>query len=109
MWPKGLAFLAKICHRNTIVASDFNLTLDHWGRFADDPASHLGACSDAARTVGSGGLGTWPTALPAILAAPIDHVIATRQWKATAFRVGTELDGSGSDHRPVIATLVPRN
>ena len=48
---------------------------------------------------------TWPTDVPPLLGAPIDHVMATEQWLPTGFRVVTELDDAGSDHRAVVAQL----
>ena len=35
------------------------------------------------------------------------HVLVTPGWQVDAFRVVGEVDGSGSDHRPVVATLSP--
>jgi len=31
--------------------------------------------------------------------------MATRQWYTTGFKVVTDLDDAGSDHRPVVAQL----
>jgi endonuclease/exonuclease/phosphatase family metal-dependent hydrolase len=42
-----------------------------------------------------------------VLGAQIDHVMSTSSWKTVSMKViGTE-DGSGSDHRPIVATLAP--
>ncbi len=51
---------------------------------------------------GSGGVGTWSTAWPALLGTPIDHIMATDRWEATGSVVLGSLDASGSDHRPLI-------
>ena len=106
-WRSDLDWLAEQCSgENVIMAGDFNATVDHFaGRGTD--GGDLGNCRDAAVQAGSGGLGTWPTELPQVLASPIDHVLATPGWQVDAFRVVGELDAAGSDHRPVVATLSP--
>lgn len=106
-WPEDLRFLAQLCTGDVIIAGDFNSTIDHWSGLADAEGADLGGCTDAARSAGAAAVGTWPSALPALLGSPIDHVVATSQWTATSFRVATEFDGSGSDHRPIVATLIP--
>jgi endonuclease/exonuclease/phosphatase (EEP) superfamily protein YafD len=54
---------------------------------------------------GNGGVGTWPTSTPALIGAPIDHVMATDAWVPVGSVVLTSMDGSGSDHRPLIVQL----
>ena len=44
-------------------------------------------------------------ALPALLGAPIDHVMTTKQWTVTGMRVIQTLDDAGSDHRPIVVQL----
>jgi endonuclease/exonuclease/phosphatase (EEP) superfamily protein YafD len=106
-WRSDLDWLAAQCAgENVIMAGDFNATVDHFaGRGVD--GGDLGRCRDAAAAGGAGGLGTWPTDVPELLGSPIDHVLATPGWQVDAFRVIGEVDGSGSDHRPVVATLSP--
>lgn len=106
-WRSDLDWLAEQCSgENVIMAGDFNATLDHFaGRGID--GGDLGRCRDAAAAGGAGGLGTWPTDVPELLGSPIDHVMATPGWRVDAARVIGEIDGSGSDHRPVVATLSP--
>jgi len=106
-WRSDLDWLAEQCSgENVIMAGDFNATLDHFaGRGID--GGDLGRCRDAAVAGGAGGLGTWPTDLPELLGSPIDHVMATPGWRVDAVRVVGEVDGSGSDHRPIVATLSP--
>ena len=88
------------------MAGDFNATVDHFaGRGID--GGDLGRCRDAAVAGRAGGLGTWPTDLPELLGSPIDHVLATPGWQVDGFRVVGALDGAGSDHRPIVATLSP--
>jgi len=108
-WAGDLEWLADQClEPNTIIAGDFNSTIDHWASLAGpEPGSDLGECRDAAHEVGMAALGTWPTLLPPILGAPIDHIIATPEWEAVGFRVIGSVDGSGSDHRPVLARFAP--
>jgi len=111
-WRDGLEWIAEVCaadRGSVIVAGDFNSTIDHWTRLADPsvPNARLGACLDAAEAGGQGGQGTWPTELPALLGAPIDHVLHTADWHTTGFRVIGSRDHAGSDHRPVLARLTP--
>ncbi|BDZ55958.1 endonuclease/exonuclease/phosphatase family protein [Agromyces marinus] len=106
-WRSDLDWLAEQCAgENVIMAGDFNATLDHFaGRGID--GGDLGRCEDAAKAGGAGGLGTWPTSVPELLGSPIDHVLATPTWRVDGFRVLDGLDGAGSDHRPIVATLSP--
>jgi len=107
-WRDGLDWLAERCAdpgADVIVAGDLNSTLDHWAGRGSDVG--LASCRDVARAVGSAAVGTWPTMLPPLLGAPIDHVLATDSWQAVGFRVIESSDGAGSDHRPVVAQLRP--
>ena len=109
-WQADLAWLADTCvGENVIVAGDFNATLDHMSGLGSGGPSALGNCVDAAATTGNAAVGTWPTTLPALLGSPIDHVMATDNWRATGMRVVQDQDGAGSDHRPIIAQLAPAN
>jgi endonuclease/exonuclease/phosphatase (EEP) superfamily protein YafD len=105
-WRQGLRWVADHCVGNAIAAGDFNSTLDHWEGLGAN-GGDLGACHDAAKAADSAAVGTWPTRLPPLLGAPIDHVVATSQWKVVGFRVIESEDGAGSDHRPVVARLAP--
>lgn len=102
-WEAGLEFLAELCREpGVVLAGDLNATLDHFEGLRE-PDAHLGACVDGAAATGNGALGTWPTRLPELLGAPIDHVMAAPEWEVVGFRV---LDAdAGSDHRPVLAHL----
>lgn len=105
-WRNDLDLLAAFCTgENVIMAGDFNATIDHMTGLGSEPGKTLGACTDAALSTGNAALGTWPTRLPAILGAPIDHVMATSDWTATSVEVIQSLDDNGSDHRPVVAQL----
>lgn len=119
-WRTDLGWLASVCAgTNTIMAGDFNATIDHFVGLGDAPgtataneatdsgaaARALGNCADAAAASKNAAVGTWPTSLPAIFGAPIDHVMATPDWKVTGMRVVESLDTAGSDHRPIVAQL----
>ncbi|HWH25736.1 MAG TPA: endonuclease/exonuclease/phosphatase family protein [Pseudolysinimonas sp.] len=107
-WRAGLTWLADRCELpNVIVAGDLNSTLDHYSGLRAGSTGDLGDCRDAALATGNAAVGTWPTALPSLIGAPIDHVLASDGWKVTGFRVIASNDGSGSDHRPVVAQLHP--
>lgn len=108
-WRSGLTFLAALCGaKNMIIAGDFNSTLDHQAGLATSQGTALGTCSDAALATDNAAVGTWPTKVPALLGATIDHVMATSNWRFTGFRVIQNLDDAGSDHRPIVAQLSPR-
>jgi endonuclease/exonuclease/phosphatase (EEP) superfamily protein YafD len=47
-------------------------------------------------------VGTWSTSLPPLIGTPIDHIMATANWTPTGSVVLGSLDGSGSDHRPLV-------
>ncbi|KQP01551.1 endonuclease/exonuclease/phosphatase family protein [Leifsonia sp. Leaf264] len=105
-WRSDLDWLAAQCAAGSdvIMAGDFNATIDHMiGRGTD--GGDLGACRDAAAANGAAALGTWPSDIPLLLGAPIDHVMTTDGWTATSFEVITSLDSLGSDHRPIVSTL----
>lgn len=104
-WARGLRTAAGLCDAlpGGIVAGDFNATLDH------APMRDLGRCRDAASAPGwrgAGAVGTWHAGMPAFLGAPIDHVLADADaWRVES--VGIREVGE-SDHRAVVARLVPR-
>ncbi|MGN7862198.1 endonuclease/exonuclease/phosphatase family protein [Microbacterium sp. 22303] len=106
-WTQDLRWVADQCPagKNVILAGDFNATLDHMGGLGTG-GGDLGACHDAASHSGSGGVGTWPTSVPALLGAPIDHVMATAHWRATGSAV-LPAGAGGSDHRALITQLEP--
>lgn len=108
-WRDDLRWMGDQCPANTnvIMLGDFNATLDHMFNFGVERGT-LGACTDAAAATGTGGVGTWPTDLPALLGSPIDHVMVSKHWVATGAEV-LESTGTvhGSDHRPIIVQLEP--
>ncbi|WOF24451.1 endonuclease/exonuclease/phosphatase family protein [Microbacterium betulae] len=106
-WVDDLRWVADQCvDGNVILAGDFNATLDHMTSLGAD-GFDLGYCDDAAAATGNGAVGTWPTDLPALLSTPIDHVMHSAAWRATGSIVLTNLDGAGSDHRPLVVQLEP--
>jgi endonuclease/exonuclease/phosphatase (EEP) superfamily protein YafD len=108
-WSDDLDWLAAACtDESTIIAGDFNATLDHFAGLASADGATIGKCVDAANATDNGAVGTWPTALPALVGAPIDHIMATANWSVTGMRVLENYDKYGSDHRPVLAQLTPR-
>lgn len=107
-WDDDLAWLASACATpNVIMAGDFNSTLDHYTGLGSSVDTALGDCVDAASSTDNAAVGTWPTAIPALLGAPIDRVLATENWRVTGMRVILSHDQYGSDHRPVLAQLTP--
>jgi endonuclease/exonuclease/phosphatase (EEP) superfamily protein YafD len=106
-WQSDLRWLADQCaSANVIMAGDFNATLDHMSGLGVKGAT-LGKCTDAASRTGNGAVGTWPTSMPALLGSPIDHVMTTTAWRPSGSVVLRSLDGSGSDHRPLVVQLEP--
>ncbi|MDP3209874.1 MAG: endonuclease/exonuclease/phosphatase family protein [Rhodoglobus sp.] len=106
MWTSDLRWAAAICSGDDVImAGDFNATLDHFGGLSTASGATLGNCVDAAFTSDNAAVGTWPTAIPPLLGAPIDHVMATPNWRVSGMRVIESHDGFGSDHRPILVQL----
>ncbi len=108
-WKLDLSWLTRACSGDDVImAGDFNSTIDHFGGLASAEGATIGNCVDAASVTGNAAVGTWPSMMPPILGAPIDHVMATPNWQVTGMRVVGSLDGAGSDHRPIVVQLSPR-
>jgi len=104
-WRSDLAWIADQCPAGDfILAGDFNATLDHMASFGSAGGT-MGQCQDVASATGNGMRGTWPAALPALVGAPIDHIMASKNWTATGSVVLD--DAGGSDHRALVAQLEP--
>lgn len=104
-WAEQVATAAGACSAATgaVVAGDLNATLDH-APLAD--AVDDGPCVDAAAATGAAALGTWPARVPALLGAPIDHVLVDgRAWEPLSARV--ERVGA-TDHRALVVALARR-
>ncbi|RJQ79261.1 endonuclease/exonuclease/phosphatase family protein [Pseudonocardiaceae bacterium YIM PH 21723] len=95
-WRHDLAELSHWCAKTTptIIAGDFNATLDH-GPFR----AAMRGCRDAASDTGTGLVPTWPAELPAV---QIDHVLSAGGPVARRVEV---LDLPGSDHRALVVTM----
>lgn len=107
-WNVGLEWIVDRCDdEGVIVAGDLNATLDHFAGEGVD-GGDLGGCRDAAAAAGAAARGTWPARAPALLGAPIDHVLAGSDWSVDGFAVVAGFDDVGSDHRPIVATLSRR-
>lgn len=98
-WQRDVAGLGRWCTTGepTVVAGDLNSTLDH-----AELRDAIEGCTDSASAVGAGLTGTWPSWLPPVLGAQIDHVLVSGGPSATAVDV---IDIEGSDHRGVLATV----
>lgn len=98
-WQRDQSALKRWCSEGgpTIVAGDFNASLDHAA--LRDAISN---CRSAAAEVGKGLAGTWPAHRPAVLRTQIDHVVATEDLTVTGF---STYHIEGTDHRAVVATL----
>ena len=106
-WRADLRWLGDQCAAdNVIMAGDFNATIDHFSGLGVD-GGQLGRCIDAAADSGTGSVGTWSTAWPPLLGTPIDHIMTTDAWTVTGSLVLSSVDGSGSDHRPLVVQLEP--
>ncbi|MEJ5868646.1 endonuclease/exonuclease/phosphatase family protein [Pseudokineococcus sp. 5B2Z-1] len=104
-WAEQVATAAAACTAvpGAVVAGDLNATLDH-APLAD--ALDAGPCVDAAAATGAAAWGTWPAAVPAVLGAPIDHVLVDgRAWQPLSARV--ERVGA-TDHRALVVALARR-
>lgn len=100
-WRADLDQVAKWCTTPTIIAGDFNATLDHppFRRLLD------AGCIDAAARSGNALTGTWRSFWPRSLATPIDHVLLGGR-RGTVSSYGVH-DITGTDHRAVLATVTP--
>ena len=82
-----------------IVAGDFNLT--PWSPTFE---RFLESTDLRDPRVGRGLLATWsPASWSGFPLIPIDHILVSKEWKVGSLEVGPAF---GSDHRPLIATLV---
>jgi endonuclease/exonuclease/phosphatase family metal-dependent hydrolase len=107
-WRADLTFLSQRCSgANLIMAGDFNSTLDELSTLSTKPGSDFGQCSDAGYASKSAAVGSWPTNLPPLLGAQIDHVMYTSEWQVASFTVIQAEDAAGSDHRPILTVLAP--
>lgn len=99
-WSSSTRAAVATCGTSSIVAGDFNATLDH-------PALRvLGGCLDAGLSTGTAGVATWPVGVPRWLGAPIDRVLVDPTvWQVV--RTAVLEPPVGTDHRAVVAVLRP--
>lgn len=99
-WREGGDWIHAKCRTlgpELILAGDLNATVDHLD---------LAGCRDAATEAHAAATGTWPSTMPAWLAAPIDHVLIGSAWDVRDVRV---IDATGgTDHRALVAVLARR-
>ncbi|MEW2461108.1 endonuclease/exonuclease/phosphatase family protein [Microbacterium sp. K41] len=104
-WQSDLQWIADQCPAGDfILAGDFNATVDHMASLGVE-GGDMGYCRDVASRTGNGLSGTWPSSLPALAGAPIDHVMASPNWRPTGSVVLD--DAGGSDHRALVVQLEP--
>ena len=104
-WQSDLQWIADQCPAGDfILAGDFNATIDHMAPLGVD-GGDMGYCRDVASRTGNGLTGTWPSSLPPLAGAPIDHVMASANWRPTGSVVLD--DAGGSDHRALVVQLEP--
>lgn len=98
-WAHTLRSTYALCesHPDAVVAGDFNSTRDH-----EDALSLPTKCRDALQEAKIGGIGTWPTHIPAFFGSPIDRILMPEGWHAS---VGKVIDLGGSDHRGVLVHI----
>ena len=104
-WRNDLQWIADQCPQGDfILAGDFNATVDHMAPLGMD-GGDIGYCRDAASRTGNGMTGTWPSSLPPLAGAPIDHVMVSQNWTPSGSVVLD--DAGGSDHRALVVQLEP--
>lgn len=107
-WRNDLDTLSALCTgSNTIMVGDYNSTLDALQHYSAKAGDDFGDCRDSALADHAASVGSWPTSVPSLFGAQIDHVLSTPNWKTTSMRVITTQDSAGSDHRPILVTLAP--
>ncbi|WP_223626009.1 endonuclease/exonuclease/phosphatase family protein [Microbacterium sp. EST19A] len=104
-WRSDLQWIADQCPQGDfILAGDFNATVDHMAPLGLE-GGDIGYCRDVATRTGNGLSGTWPSSLPPLAGAPIDHVMASQNWNPSGSVVLD--DAGGSDHRALVVQLEP--
>lgn len=104
-WQSDLKWIADQCPAGDfILAGDFNATVDHMSSLGVE-GGDMGYCRDVATRTGNGLTGTWPSSLPALAGAPIDHVMVSPNWTPTGSAVLNA--AGGSDHRALVVQLEP--
>ncbi len=85
-WQTDLQWIADQCPQGDfILAGDFNATIDHMAGLGVE-GGDIGYCRDVAARTGNGVTGTWPSSLPPLAGAPIDHVMASAELDSDRLR-----------------------
>ncbi|SJM61495.1 Xaa-Pro aminopeptidase [Actinomycetales bacterium JB111] len=96
----GIVGLCQRATRPTVIAGDLNMTVDH--SVLESIGDQMSVCRDAGIDARIGGVGTWPSDVPAWAGTVIDHVLVTGGLRGD---VGEVADIPGSDHRAVVVSL----
>ena len=97
-WKSDISAIYSQCASGPVImAGDFNSTVDHQMTLGAD-------CADARIEAGAGGLGTWPSNLPALLTTRSIGVVTDGSYRGVE-AVG--VPAGGSDHRGIIVRLAP--
>lgn len=89
-WARSVETERRLCQRAVVVAGDFNAT-------TASPLMRGGRCANAGETLNMGARGTWPSALPSLLGARIDHQLYLGGSLTPV--AGEMFNIQGSDHR----------
>lgn len=101
-WRDDLDALLPLCRAGDVLAGDFNATPDH----SSMRALHGAGCRDAATRAGEGWRATWTGGPFRFVRPALDHVLTSGHWTSESVRI---LPLPGSDHRAVVARIVPRS
>jgi hypothetical protein len=100
-WRDDLAALRPLCRAGDVIAGDLNATPDH----SLMHALHGAGCRSAAVRAGEGWRATWTGGPFGIVRPMLDHVLTSGAWTSESVRI---LPLAGSDHRALVARVVPR-
>lgn len=100
-WKEQARAAYALCaaYPDAVVLGDFNSTADH------EAAMGVSGCTDAAVQAHVGGIGTWPSNVPALFSAPIDRIFTADGYEGTA---GEVIAAGESDHRALVVRLTPK-
>lgn len=101
-WRDDLDALRPLCRAGEVLAGDFNATPDHSLMRALNDAD----CTSAAVRAGEGWRATWTGGPFGFVRPTLDHVLTSGRWTSESADI---LPLRGSDHRAVVARVVPRS
>lgn len=99
-WRDDLDALRPLCRAGEVLAGDFNATPDHSLMRALNDAG----CRSAAVQAGEGWRATWTGGPFGFVRPMLDHVLTSGDWTSESAEI---LPLPGSDHRAVVARVVP--